>query len=60
MVFTSLGNVQQGRQLRDLIVAIARHPGNGRIGLTRALAEDWGLDFDPLTADPSLVLDRHS
>jgi cobaltochelatase CobN len=43
--------------LRDLIVAIARHPGNGRIGLTRALAEDWGLDFDPLTADPSLVLE---
>jgi cobaltochelatase CobN len=51
------GQCPQGRQLRDLIVAIARHPGNGRIGLTRALAEDWGLDFDPLTADPSLVLE---
>ncbi len=47
------GNCPQGRQLRDLIVAIARHPGNGRIGLTRALAKDWGLDFDPLTADLS-------
>ena len=45
------GQCPQGRQLRDLIVAIARHPGIGRIGLTRALAEDWGLDFDPLTAD---------
>ncbi|NET56393.1 MAG: cobaltochelatase subunit CobN [Symploca sp. SIO2E6] len=43
-----LGQCPQGRQLRDLIVAIARHPGNGRIGLTRALAKDWGLDFDPL------------
>jgi cobaltochelatase CobN len=50
------GQCPQGRQLRDLIVAIARHPGSDRIGLTRAIAEDWGLDFDPLTADPSLVL----
>ncbi|MEP0869768.1 cobaltochelatase subunit CobN [Trichocoleus desertorum AS-A10] len=40
-----------GRQLRDLIVAIARHPGTGRMGLTRALAQDWGLDLDPLMAD---------
>ncbi|NEP09112.1 MAG: cobaltochelatase subunit CobN [Symploca sp. SIO2C1] len=47
-----VGQCPQGRQLRDLIVAIARHPGNnGRIGLTRALAQDWGLDFEPLTAD---------
>jgi cobaltochelatase CobN len=49
------GQCPQGRQLRDLIVAIARHPGNGRIGLTRALAEDKGLDFDPLSADLSVV-----
>jgi cobaltochelatase CobN len=49
------GQCPQGRQLRDLIVAIARHPGKGRIGLTRALAEDWGLDFDPLTADLSML-----
>ena len=49
------GQCPQGRQLRDLIVAIARHPGNGRIGLTRALAKDSGLDFDPLTADLSMV-----
>src|SRR4028119_1699111 len=46
------GQCPQGRQLRDLIVAIARHPGNDRIGLTRALAKDRELDFDPLTADP--------
>ncbi|MFE1743692.1 cobaltochelatase subunit CobN [Coleofasciculus sp. H7-2] len=50
------GQCPQGRQLRDLIVAIARHPGTHRIGLTRALAQDWGLDFDPLTADPAFPL----
>lgn len=46
------GQCPQGRQLRDLIVAIARHPGPGRPGLTQAIAIAWGLDFDPLTADP--------
>jgi cobaltochelatase CobN len=46
------GQCPQGHQLRDLIVAIARHPGHNRIGLTRAIAQDWELDFDPLTADP--------
>uniref|UniRef100_UPI0030DC66E0 cobaltochelatase subunit CobN n=2 Tax=Cyanobacteriota TaxID=1117 RepID=UPI0030DC66E0 len=50
------GQCPQGRQLRDLIVAIARHPGTHRIGLTRAIAQDWGLDFDPLTADPAQPL----
>ncbi|MCA1991847.1 MAG: cobaltochelatase subunit CobN, partial [Coleofasciculus sp. S288] len=53
------GQCPQGRQLRDLIVAIARHPGNNRLGLTRALAEDWGLDFDPLTADLSESVGAH-
>ncbi|HAX74664.1 MAG TPA: cobaltochelatase subunit CobN, partial [Cyanobacteria bacterium UBA11372] len=52
------GQCPQGRQLRDLIVAIARHPGIGRIGLTRALAQDFGLDFDPLTADLSTLIDQ--
>ncbi|MEW5859951.1 MAG: cobaltochelatase subunit CobN, partial [Cyanobacteriota bacterium] len=47
------GQCPQGRQLRDLIVAIARHPGTHGIGLTRAIAQDWGLNFDPLTADVS-------
>jgi cobaltochelatase CobN len=47
------GQVPQGRQLRDLIVAIARIPNRHSIGLTRAIAEDWGLDFDPLTTDLS-------
>lgn len=47
------GQVPQGRQLRDLIIAIARVPNPHSIGLTRAIAEDWGLDFDPLTTDYS-------
>ncbi|GAB1541881.1 cobaltochelatase subunit CobN [Scytonema sp. NUACC21] len=45
------GQCPQGQQLRDLIVAIARHSNRHHIGLTRALAQDWGLDFDPLTSD---------
>jgi cobaltochelatase CobN len=51
------GQCPQGRQLRDLIVAIARHPTKSRLGLTRALAQDWELDFDPLTADLSETRD---
>ncbi|MEA5577325.1 cobaltochelatase subunit CobN [Anabaena sp. UHCC 0451] len=47
------GQVPQGRQLRDLIVAIARIPNRYSIGLTRAIAKDWGLDLDPLTTDYS-------
>ncbi|MBD1998850.1 cobaltochelatase subunit CobN [Leptolyngbya sp. FACHB-541] len=47
------GKCPQGRQLRDLVVAIARHPGQGRLGLTRAIAQRWQLDFDPLTANPA-------
>ena len=47
------GHCPQGEQLRDLIVAIARSPSGDRLGLTRALAQDLGLDFDPLTANPS-------
>lgn len=47
------GQCPQGRQLRDLMVAISR----GRTtGITRSLAVDWGLDFDPLTADPAQIL----
>jgi cobaltochelatase CobN len=50
------GQCPQGRQLRDLIVAIARIPNRYSVGITRALAEDWGLDFDPLTTDFSTQL----
>jgi cobaltochelatase CobN len=45
------GQCPQGRQLRDLIVAIARIPNPYSIGITRHLATEWGLDFDPLTGD---------
>jgi cobaltochelatase CobN len=45
------GQCPQGTQLRDLVVAIARNPNANRLGLTRAIALDWNLDFDPLTAD---------
>src|SRR6476661_1481529 len=50
------GQCPEGRQLRDLIIAIARHPTNGRSGITRALAEDSGYDFDPLTCDPTSII----
>ncbi|WP_448598436.1 cobaltochelatase subunit CobN, partial [Thermoleptolyngbya sp.] len=50
------GKCPSGRQLRDLIVAIARHPTPGYIGLTRAIAQRWHLDVDLLTADPAQPL----
>ena len=52
------GQCPTGRQLRDLIVAIARHPQPNRIGLTRAIAQDWHLDFDPLITDPAEPLNE--
>ncbi|MEL6928113.1 MAG: cobaltochelatase subunit CobN [Cyanobacteria bacterium J06600_6] len=42
------GQCPEHEQLRDLIIAIARSPSYGRMGLTQALAKDLGLDFDPL------------
>ncbi|MBN4005167.1 cobaltochelatase subunit CobN [Nostoc sp. LPT] len=54
------GQCPQGRQLRDLIVAIARIPNRHSSGITRAIAEDWGLDFDPLTADLSMTSGEYS
>ena len=43
----------QGEQARDLLVAIARHPSSAHIGLSRAIAQAWNIDIDPLTADPA-------
>ncbi|MEG4084485.1 cobaltochelatase subunit CobN [Microcoleus sp. POL10_C6] len=54
------GQCPEGRQLRDLIIAIARHPTNGRSGITRALAEDSGYDFDPLTCDPTSIIQHRT
>ena len=42
------GQCPEKEQLRDLIIAIARSPSYNRMGLTQALAKDFGLDFDPL------------
>ncbi|NJR49157.1 MAG: cobaltochelatase subunit CobN [Leptolyngbyaceae cyanobacterium CSU_1_3] len=54
------GQCPQGRQLRDLIIAIARNPHADRQGLTRAIAHDWQLDLDPLTADLGDAIDLRS
>ncbi|BAZ44380.1 cobaltochelatase [Chondrocystis sp. NIES-4102] len=43
-----LGECPQASQLRDLIIAIARSASYNRIGITQALAKDFGLNFDPL------------
>jgi len=49
------GESPEGSQLNDLIVALVRVPRrrgeNGDASLTRALAFDLGLDFDPLDCD---------
>ncbi|NEP16731.1 MAG: cobaltochelatase subunit CobN [Leptolyngbya sp. SIO4C1] len=47
------GQCPSGRQLRDLVIAIARHPSGDRMGLSRAIAQSWHLDIDPLTDSPS-------
>ncbi|ELS33409.1 MULTISPECIES: cobaltochelatase subunit CobN [Pseudanabaena] len=54
------GQCPEGRQLRDLVVAIARNPTTNRMGLTRAIAQDWQLDFDPLTANLGELLETSS
>lgn len=45
------GQIPQTKQLQDLIIAIARIPNPYSIGITRAIAEDWGLEIDPLKTD---------
>ncbi|MCF2969686.1 cobaltochelatase subunit CobN [Synechococcus sp. Nb3U1] len=46
-----LGRIPEGDQLIDLLAALARYPGNGQLGLTQAIAQDWGWEWDPLTAN---------
>lgn len=46
-----LGKVPEGEQLIDLMVALHRIPVNGRMGITQALAKDYGLEIDPLNCD---------
>jgi cobaltochelatase CobN len=50
------GQCPQDRLLRDLVVAISRHPTGGRLGLTRAITEDLGLEFDPFTVEPAQLI----
>jgi len=47
------GECPKDEQLRDLVVAISRHPNSQHVGLSRAIAAEWDLDLDPLTADLS-------
>ena len=47
------GQLPPPKQLRDLTIAIARHPQPDRPGFTQAIALDLGLDFNPLTVNPS-------
>jgi len=47
------GKCPKGRQLRDLMIAIARYPNRDHCGLTRAIAKDLNWDFDPLTDNPT-------
>jgi len=47
------GQCPQQEQLRDLILSIARSPGQTHVGITRAIARSFNLDFDPLTSDYS-------
>ena len=54
------GKCPDGRQLRDLIVAIARHPNRHHSGLTRAIAQDLGWDFDPLIDNPIKAFENQS
>ncbi|AFY53848.1 cobaltochelatase CobN subunit [Rivularia sp. PCC 7116] len=54
------GNCPNGRQLRDLIVAIARHPNRHHSGLTRAIVQDLNWDFDPLTDNPTETFKNQS
>jgi len=46
------GHAPQGRLRRDLLVALARtprgHDRDGQASLLRAMAQDFGLEFDPL------------
>lgn len=52
------GECPTGRQLRDLILSIARSPSSQRLGLTQAIAQDWQLEFNPLTCDFSETLPK--
>ena len=47
------GQPPEPSAFQELLLALARAPGGQRRGLTRALAEDLQLDFDPWSGDES-------
>lgn len=47
------GECPQGEKLRDLVLAIARHPTKEHIGLTCAIARDFCLNINPVTSNPT-------
>jgi len=53
------GQVPTGTQWRDLVIAIARAPGMGRLGLRGAIAQDLGYDLDLLNQDYSTAIPNH-
>ncbi len=48
-----LGQVPEGDRLVDLLVALVRQDQSGVRGLPAAIAEDLGLDYPALVADPA-------
>ncbi|HJT78583.1 MAG TPA: cobaltochelatase subunit CobN, partial [Gemmataceae bacterium] len=48
-----LGRLPEGEQLIDLLLALVRVDNGAVPGLTRALAEDFGLDYAALARDPA-------
>lgn len=48
-----LGQAPEGEQRRDLLLALLRLESGDRPSFLKALAQDFNLDFDPLTADLS-------
>ena len=50
------GQAPQPGAFQELLLALARAPGGQRLGLTRALAEDLRLSFDPWVAQESEAL----
>ncbi len=52
-----LGECPEGSGLAELVVALHRIPSGGLPGITQSLADDLGLDFDPIGCDYGAKLD---
>ena len=49
------GRPPEGEQLIDLLIALHRIPSPKKPGITQALAQDFQLEWDPLTVDTATV-----